>query len=121
MDVVSDAVGVQQLVELLVRTRSTRVNQILDQADFDGYVEALYQRFYADEVGRPGVPPGCLLAQCQTAAGTGESTQSARLLSAIIDSSHDAIRKRSDGTVEPAMPVARSSRRRTQRSQSSSS
>ena len=31
----------------------TRLNQILDQADFDGYVEALCQRFYADEVGRP--------------------------------------------------------------------
>jgi hypothetical protein len=29
----------------------TRLNQILDQADFDGYVEALCQRFYADEVG----------------------------------------------------------------------
>ena len=36
----------------------TRLNQILDQADFDGYVEALCQRFYADEVGRPGLPPG---------------------------------------------------------------
>ena len=35
-----------------------RLNQILDKADFDGYVEALCQRFYADEVGRPGLPPG---------------------------------------------------------------
>jgi transposase len=36
----------------------TRLNQILDKADFDGYVESLCQRFYADEIGRPGLPPG---------------------------------------------------------------
>ena len=35
-----------------------RLNQIFDQDDFDGYVEGLWQRFYADEVGRPGLPPG---------------------------------------------------------------
>jgi hypothetical protein len=35
----------------------TRLNQSLDQHDFDGYVEGLCQRFYADE-GRPGLPPG---------------------------------------------------------------
>src|SRR5687767_12732243 len=35
-----------------------RLNQIFDQDDFDGYVEDLCQRFYADEVGRPGLPPG---------------------------------------------------------------
>ena len=35
-----------------------RLNQILDQANFDGYVEALGQRFYADEIGRPGLAPG---------------------------------------------------------------
>src|SRR5919106_523947 len=34
-----------------------RLNQILDQHDFDGFVEGLCQRFYADE-GRPGLPPG---------------------------------------------------------------
>jgi transposase len=33
------------------------LNQILDQHDFDGYVEGLCQRFYAEE-GRPGLPPG---------------------------------------------------------------
>ncbi len=36
----------------------TRLNQILDKADFDAYVESLCQRFYADEIGRPGLPPG---------------------------------------------------------------
>jgi transposase len=36
----------------------TRLNQILDNAAFDNYVESLCQRFYADEVGRPGLPPG---------------------------------------------------------------
>ena len=35
----------------------TRLNQILDQHDFDGYVEGLCQRFYADD-GRPGLAPG---------------------------------------------------------------
>ena len=34
-----------------------RLNQILDQHDFDGFAEALCARFYADE-GRPGLPPG---------------------------------------------------------------
>ena len=36
----------------------TRLNQILDKHDFDGYVECLCQRFYAEETGRPGLPPG---------------------------------------------------------------
>jgi transposase len=35
----------------------TRLNQILDVHDFDGYVEELCRRFYADD-GRPGLPPG---------------------------------------------------------------
>lgn len=35
-----------------------RLNQILDKAEFDGYVEALCHRFYADEIGRPGLAPG---------------------------------------------------------------
>ena len=35
-----------------------RLNQILDEVHFDGYVETHCQRFYADELGRPGLPPG---------------------------------------------------------------
>jgi hypothetical protein len=34
-----------------------RLNQILDQHDFDGFVEGPCERFYADD-GRPGLPPG---------------------------------------------------------------
>jgi hypothetical protein len=34
-----------------------RLNQILEQHGFDGYVEGLCERFYADD-GRPGLPPG---------------------------------------------------------------
>ena len=34
-----------------------RLNQILDERDFDGFVEGLYERFYADE-GRPSLPCG---------------------------------------------------------------
>jgi transposase len=41
-----------------LRTRSTRNNRILDNADFDRYVESVCQRFYANEIGRPGLPPG---------------------------------------------------------------
>ena len=35
-----------------------RLNQILDEAHFDEYVETRCQRFYADELGRPGLLPG---------------------------------------------------------------
>ncbi|HUE87237.1 MAG TPA: transposase [Vicinamibacterales bacterium] len=35
-----------------------RLNEILIDADFDGYVESLCQRFYAATIGRPGLPPG---------------------------------------------------------------
>lgn len=35
-----------------------RLNQILDEKKFDECVEDLCQRFYADEVGRPGLAPG---------------------------------------------------------------
>jgi transposase len=36
----------------------TRLNQILDSMTSTGYVEGLCQRFDADEIGRPGLPPG---------------------------------------------------------------
>jgi transposase len=51
-------VATQDLPRTAAHPFYTRLNQILDKADFDGYVEALCQRFYADEVGRPGLPPG---------------------------------------------------------------
>lgn len=35
-----------------------RLNEILADADFDGYVETLCQRFYAATMGRPSLPPG---------------------------------------------------------------
>jgi transposase len=35
----------------------TRLNQILEQHDFDGYVEGVCERFYAQD-GRPGLPRG---------------------------------------------------------------
>jgi hypothetical protein len=34
-----------------------QLNQILDERDFDGYVEGLCRRFYSDD-GRPGLAPG---------------------------------------------------------------
>src|ERR1700686_982298 len=35
-----------------------RLNQILDEKKFDEYVEGICEKFYADEVGRPGMAPG---------------------------------------------------------------
>jgi transposase len=35
-----------------------RLNQILDEQQFDEYVEGLCEAFYAGEVGRPGLAPG---------------------------------------------------------------
>ena len=35
-----------------------KLNQILQEADFDGWVEALCEDYYAGDRGRPGMPPG---------------------------------------------------------------
>src|SRR5688572_7339953 len=51
-------VATQDLPRSAAHPFYTRLNQILEKADFDGHVETLCQRFYADEVGRPGLPPG---------------------------------------------------------------
>jgi transposase len=51
-------VAAQDLPRTAAHPFYARLNQILDRADFDGYVEALCQRFYANEIGRPGLPPG---------------------------------------------------------------
>lgn len=50
-------VATQDLPRSAAHPFYTRLNQILDEYDFDGYVEGLCARFYADE-GRPGLPPG---------------------------------------------------------------
>jgi transposase len=51
-------VATQDLPRTAAHPFYARLNQILDNADFDGYVESLCQRFYADEIGRPGLAPG---------------------------------------------------------------
>jgi hypothetical protein len=53
-------VATQDLPRSAAHPFYARLNQILDRADFDGYVESLCQRFYADEIGRPGLPPSYL-------------------------------------------------------------
>lgn len=50
-------VATQDLPRSAAHPFYTRLNQILDQHDFDGFVEGLCERFYADE-GRPGLLPG---------------------------------------------------------------
>ena len=51
-------VATQDLPRSAAHPFYTRLNQILDNANFDGHVETLCQRFYADGVGRPGLQPG---------------------------------------------------------------
>jgi transposase len=51
-------VATQDLSRSAAHPFYTRLNQILDKHDFDGYVEGLCQRFYAEETGRPGLQPG---------------------------------------------------------------
>jgi transposase len=50
-------VAAQDLPRSAAHPFYARLNQLLDKHDFDGYVEGLCERFYADE-GRPGLPPG---------------------------------------------------------------
>src|SRR5262245_42124604 len=50
-------VATQDLPRSAAHPFYARLNQILDQRDFDGFVEDLCQRFYADDA-RPGLPPG---------------------------------------------------------------
>jgi transposase len=50
-------VATQDLPRSAAHPFYTRLNQILDEHDFDGYVEGLCQRFYASE-GGPGLLPG---------------------------------------------------------------
>src|SRR6188508_1551423 len=50
-------VATQDLPRSAAHPFYARLNQILYQHDFDGYVEGLCQRFYAAD-GRPGLPPG---------------------------------------------------------------
>ena len=50
-------VATQDLPRSAAHPFYARLNQILDQHDFDGFVEGLCQRFYADD-GRPGLAPG---------------------------------------------------------------
>src|SRR6266508_4367298 len=51
-------VATQDLPRSAAHPFYTRLNQILDKHDFDEHVEGLCQRFYAEDVGRPGLPPG---------------------------------------------------------------
>jgi transposase len=51
-------VATQDLPRTAAHPFYSRLNHILDEANFDGYVESVCQRFYADEIGRPGLPPG---------------------------------------------------------------
>jgi transposase len=50
-------VATQDLPRSAAHPFYARLNQILGQQDFDGFVEGLCARFYADD-GRPGLPPG---------------------------------------------------------------
>ena len=49
--------AIQDLPRSTAHPFYARLNQILEQHGFDGYVEGLCERFYADD-GRPRLPPG---------------------------------------------------------------
>ena len=51
-------VATQDLPRTAAHPFYRRLNQILDEADFDGFVKSQCQRFYANEIGRPGLAPG---------------------------------------------------------------
>lgn len=51
-------VATQDLPRSAAHPFYTRLNEVLEAAAFDSHVEGLCQRFYADGVGRPGLPPG---------------------------------------------------------------
>jgi transposase len=51
-------VATQDLPRSVAHPFYARLNQILDKADFAAYVEGLCERFYANEIGRPSLPPG---------------------------------------------------------------
>ena len=59
-----EAVQAEMLVAATELPRSpghvfyTKLNALLAEADFDRRVEALCEPYYADDVGRPGIPPG---------------------------------------------------------------
>jgi hypothetical protein len=61
-------VATQDLPRSAAHPFYARLNQILAQADFDGYVEALCQRFYADEIGRPGLTSQDTRQTCRSAS-----------------------------------------------------
>ena len=50
-------VATQDLPRSAAHPFYARLNQILDEHDFDGFVEGQCEPFYADE-GRPSLPPG---------------------------------------------------------------
>jgi len=51
-------VATQDLPRSVAHPFYAQLNRLLDAADFDGYVEGVCQRFYADTMGRPSLPPG---------------------------------------------------------------
>lgn len=51
-------IATDQLAEAPGHPFYRRLNELLDQAGFDGYVEGLCQEFYHDSLGRPGIAPG---------------------------------------------------------------
>ena len=71
-------VATQDLQRSAVHPFHTRLNQILDRADFDPYAEGLCQRFYADDLGRPGLPPGRYF--CPLLLGSFEGLDSERAM-----------------------------------------
>src|SRR5882672_6446961 len=96
-------VATQDLPRSAAHPFYTRLNQILDKADFDAHVETRCQPFYADDVGRPGLPPGryfrMLLLGYFEGAGEASVAVARRTPGTTVCAS---LRNRTDATRAPA-------------------
>ena len=52
-----------------------KLNELLREADFDQFVEGLGRPYYAEEVGRPGIPPGVYFRMQQLVSFAGICSQ----------------------------------------------
>src|SRR3954447_14705288 len=52
-----------------------KLNALLDEAGFDPFVEGVCQSYYADGVGRPGIPPGVYFRMLSVASFEGRDSE----------------------------------------------
>jgi hypothetical protein len=103
-------VAAQDLPRSAAHPFYTRLNQILDEHDFDEYVEGLCQRFYADD-GRPGpdAPPETPAWR----AAVGHHPSGAAVGLPTVPAARDSLRSDRPAHSAAGYPASRSERRAT--------